>query len=65
MPDIRPGFPELELQEHTTEAARWAACDALLDLVAANPDDKPYILAQHFDAFARAWALTNGERDAT
>jgi hypothetical protein len=57
MPDIRPGYPELELQSETTEAARWAAADALLDLVAAHPDDKTYILAQHFDAFARAYSI--------
>jgi hypothetical protein len=61
MPDIRPGYPELELQERTTEAARWAAADALLDLVAAHPEDKTYILAQHFDAFARAYVVSKGQ----
>lgn len=63
MMDKSDEFPELELPERISEAASWAACDALHDILSAHPDEQAYVLGQYLEAFAnRSSKVTNGDR---
>jgi len=43
----------LDLPDRPVEAAAWAACDCVIDLANAHPDDHAYIISQYLDAYAR------------
>lgn len=50
-------LPSLELPTYPSEAASWAACDAIHDIMDAHPEDRAYVIAQYLDAFAKRQAV--------
>lgn len=49
-------MPSLDLPERPSEAACWAACDAIHDILRAHPEEQAYVIAQYLDAFAKRQA---------